>query len=119
MQLAALGSDDGLDALRPAPAGLEGQPGRRGGTDMDDVDAGLLRGPRLVRRVEVQFLDTCHVCTSCRIADGFSLRPTFDGTRGVPGEGRELQTPECAVRYTSSGAVTFRPLAGRNSTVAD
>src|SRR3954467_9757004 len=59
-ELTAIGAGDGLDALGPLPARLEGHAGAARVPDPHDVDASLVRGSRLVRGVEVQRVDASH-----------------------------------------------------------
>src|SRR5581483_4127685 len=59
-ELAPLGADDRLYAVRPAPAGLEREPCGGRPAEVDDVRARLVGGAGLVGRVEVALLDTCH-----------------------------------------------------------
>src|SRR5919198_4931915 len=60
--LAAVGARHGLDALRPPPAGLEGEAPHLVAADPDHVDLGLLRRTALVGLVEVAGLHACHRC---------------------------------------------------------
>src|SRR5262249_33206953 len=59
--LAALGPGDGLHTLGPAPAGLHREPGGSRATQAYDVDAGLVRGATLVRRIKVALLGASHL----------------------------------------------------------
>src|ERR1700757_2131454 len=58
--LAAIGADDGLDALRPLPAGLKRQAADGRAPNPDELRAGLLRSTRLIRRTEIQLLNASH-----------------------------------------------------------
>jgi hypothetical protein len=58
--LAAIGSDDGLHALRPAPARFEGESGGCRSTHSHNVDARLFGRPRLIGRIEITHLKPGH-----------------------------------------------------------
>src|SRR5215831_6285127 len=60
VDLALLGSDDRLDALRPPPPGLEGEAGHRSASHPDYLGLRLVRRTSLVGRIEVAGLDTSH-----------------------------------------------------------
>src|SRR4029453_11110216 len=58
--LAVVGAGDGLDALRPLPAGLERDPGRLDAVEVDDRDRRLVGRADLVGRVEALDGHSCH-----------------------------------------------------------
>ena len=49
MRLTALGTSDGLNALRPAPARLQRPPRRFHRTEIDNLHFGFYRSPTLIR----------------------------------------------------------------------
>src|SRR4029078_810317 len=59
-RLAAVTADDGLDALRPLPAGLGGHAADEVAVDVDDLELGLVRRPHLVGRIEALLRDGSH-----------------------------------------------------------
>jgi hypothetical protein len=59
-----LGAGEGLEVIRPTPAGPEGESSDLGTADGDQVEAASLEGPRLVRSVEGLLLCVCHLSIS-------------------------------------------------------
>jgi hypothetical protein len=85
--LAALGSRDGLDTVRPAPSRLEREPSRGRTAHAHDVHAGLVGRPRLVSRIEVPRFHTGHGRLLSSI-DRTILAPAGPALQASPHAGR-------------------------------
>src|SRR5688572_11611749 len=64
LDLAALGVDDGLDAFRPLPAGLERVPANLASGKVYQFDPGFGRGARFIGGSEISGFDAGHVSLS-------------------------------------------------------
>src|SRR5437868_1710151 len=98
--LAAIGSGNRLHAFRPAPPGLHRETSGARAAHMHNVDPSLIRSPRLVRRVKVALLNTCHrKPPSVEVPPTISSRPPTrtakaGGVHSLPGAGTKVPPTE-------------------------
>src|SRR5205085_7309684 len=92
--LTAIRADDRLDALRPTPARLQCHPGRFDSTEIDNLDAGLVRSADLIGRTKTLLHHSSHLTP---------LRVGIHGQRIMPAlkPGSQRRTADMARRSSS------------------
>ena len=69
MGLAAVGFHNGLYALRPLPSRLQGHPAHREAPYGYYINLAILKGPLLVRRIQILLFNFRRISTSSLIVD--------------------------------------------------